>query len=348
MRKKTLTAKVSPVAADVTYKSSDPTTVRVVQSGEYKGMSEGTATISASNSQGEILATTKITVKYPDYSSISLTNSPTSVTVGKIFNVGAKTSTGSGNIYHRSSNISVATISADGTVKALKEGVARIYSYDDTGSVYNNFNLKVVPNSSVTLSKTSASISRGENVKLTAKVKPSGSVIWSSSNTSVATVRNGVVSGLRNGTATITAKTSAGATASCKVTVKDVYSNGRISLNQNSATVNRTRTLYLEGYASSGITWTSSDPSIATVSDGFVTTKEVGQVAITAKDSSGNKSVCVVNVLAATPLKFTYTNPNSATLNSTVTFVAITDKKRKAVKFNVTIGDKNICCQCYF
>lgn len=303
-------------------------------------MSEGTATISASNSQGKILATTKITVKYPDYSSISLTNSPTSVTVGKIFNVGAKTSTGSGNIYHRSSDTSVATISADGTVKALKEGVARIYSYDDTGSVYNNFNLKVVPNSSVTLSKTSASISRGENVKLTATVKPSGSVIWSSSNTSVATVRNGVVSGLRNGTATITAKTSAGATASCKVTVKDVYSNGRISLNQNSATVNRTRTLYLEGYASSGITWTSSDPSIATVYDGFVTTKEVGQVAITAKDSSGNKSVCVVNVLAATPLKFTYTNPNSATLNSTVTFVAITDKKRTAVKFNVTIGDK--------
>ena len=143
--KKTLTAKVSPVAADVTYKSSDPTTVRVVQSGEYKGMSEGTATISASNSQGEILATTKITVKYPDYSSISLTNSPTSVTVGKIFNVGAKTSTGSGNIYHRSSNISVATISADGTVKALKEGVARIYSYDDTGSVSVSYTHLTLP-----------------------------------------------------------------------------------------------------------------------------------------------------------------------------------------------------------
>lgn len=338
--KKTLTATVSPVAADVTYKSSDPTTVKVVQSGEYKGMSEGTATISASNSQGKILATTKVTVKYPDYSSISLTNSPSSISVGKSFNVGAKTSTGSGNIYHRSSDTSVATISADGTVKALKAGTARIYSYDDTGSVYNNFNLKVVPNSSVKLSKTSASISRGESVKLTATVEPSGSVTWSSSDTSVATVRNGVVSGLRKGTATITAKTSSGATASCKVTVKEVYSNGKISLNQTSATVNRTRTLYLEGYASSGITWTSSDPSIASVSDGFVTTKEVGQVAITAKDSNGNKAICVVNVLAATPLKFTYTNPNSATLNSTVTFIAITDKKRTAVKFNVTVGDK--------
>lgn len=338
--KKTLTAKVSPVAADITYKSSNTSTVKVDKSGEYKGVHEGTATISASNSQGKVLATAKVTVKYPDYSSITLTNAPSSVTVGKSFNVGAKTSTGSGKIYHRSSDTSVATISADGTVKALKAGTARIYSYDDTGSVYKNFNLNVVPNSSVTLSKTSATITRGENVKLTATVKPSGSVTWSSSNTSVATVRNGVVSGLRKGTATITAKTSAGATASCKITVNDVYSNGKISLNQTSATVNRTRTLYLEGYSSSGITWTSSDPSIATVSDGFVTTKEVGQVAITAKDSNGNKAVCVVNVLAATPLKFTYTNPNSATLNSTVTFIAITDKKRTAVKFNVTVGDK--------
>lgn len=338
--KKTLTATVSPVAADVTYKSSDPSTVKVVQSGEYKGLSEGVATISASNSEGKVLATTKITVKYPDYDSITLTNSPSSIAVGKSFNVGAKASIENGKVYHRSSDTSVATISADGTVKALKEGTARIYSYDDTGSVYNNFNLKVVSNSSITLSKTSASIIRGGNVKLSATVKPSGSVTWSSSNTSVASVRNGVVSGLKAGTATITAKISSGATATCKVTVKDVYSNGKISLNQTSATVNRTRTLYLEGYASSGITWTSSDTSIATVSDGFVTTKEVGKVAITAKDSSGNKAVCVVNVLAATPLKFTYTNPNSATLNSTVTFIAITDKKRTAVKFNVKVGDK--------
>lgn len=338
--KKNLTTTVSPVAADVTYKSSDPKTVKVVKSGEYEGIKEGVATISASNSKGKVLATAKVTVKYPDYSSITLANAPSNVTVGKSFNIGAKTSTGSGKIYHKSSNPSVATISADGTVKALKVGTTRIYSYDDTGSVYKNFNLNVVPNSKVTLSKSSASISKGGNVKLTAKVTPSGSVSWSSSNTSVASVRNGVVSGLKAGTATITAKTAAGATATCKVTVKDVYSNGKISLNQKSATVNRTRTLYLEGYASSGITWTSSDNSIATVSDGFVTTKEVGKVAITAKDSKGNKAVCIVDVIPATPLKFTYTNPNSATLNSNVTFIAITDKKRTKVKFDVKVGDK--------
>lgn len=337
---KTLSATVSPVAADITYKSSDTSKLKVDQKGIYKGVSEGVATIYAYNTSGKALATTKVTVKYPDYDSITLKNSPSTIAVGKTFNVGAKASVEGGKVYHKSSDNDVATISADGTVKTIKEGTARIYSYDDTGAVYKNFNLTVVPDSSVTLSKTSASISRGESTKLKATVSPSGSVTWSSSDSSVASVRNGVVSGLKPGTATITAKTSSGATAKCKITVKDVYSNGNISLNQTSATVNRTRTLYLEGYASSNITWTSSDTSIATVSDGFVTTKEVGKVAITAKDSNGNKAVCVVNVLAATPLKFTYTNPNSATLNSVVTFVAITDKKRTNVKFNVTVGDQ--------
>ena len=47
---------------------------------------------------------------------------------------------------------------------------------------------------------------------------------WTSSNTKVATVKNGVVTGKKRGTVTITAKAN-GKTATCKVTVKDpVYS----------------------------------------------------------------------------------------------------------------------------
>lgn len=337
---KTLTSTVTPSSADIKYTSSNSKIVKVAQSGVYTGVSEGKATISALNSNGKVLATTSITVKYPDYDKITLENSPSTLAVGKSVQIGAKASVSGGKVYHKSSNPAVATISADGVVKALKEGTTRIYSYDDTGAIYNNFNLTVVSASKVTLSKSSASITRGSSVQLTAKVTPSGSVTWSSSNTSVASVRNGVVSGLKAGTATITAKAASGTTATCKITVTEVYSNNKISLNQSSATVNRTRTLYLKGSASGKITWSSSDTSIATVSDGFVATKEVGKVAITAKDSSGNKAICVVDVIPATPLKFTYTNPNSATLNSTVTFVAITDKKRTKVKFNVVIDGK--------
>ena len=50
---------------------------------------------------------------------------------------------------------------------------------------------------------------------------------WSSSNTKVATVSEGVVTAVGNGTATITAKSrDGGKTATCKVTV----GNGTISL----------------------------------------------------------------------------------------------------------------------
>ena len=338
---KTLTSTVTPSAADLKLVSSNTNIVKVQQSGVYSGVSEGKATISAVNSKGDALATLNITVKYPDYDSITLENAPSTLVVGKSIQIGAKASISGGKVYHRSSDTSVATISADGVVKAIKTGTARIYSYDDTGAVYNNFNLTVVSDTKISLSQITGSISRGGSLKLTANVTPSNSAVtWSSSNESVASVRKGVVSGLKAGSAIITAKTSSGKSATCKVTVNDVYSNGKISLNQYSATVNRTRTLYLEGYASGNISWSSSDNSIATVSDGFVATKEVGKVAITAKDSSGNKAVCVVTVNPATPLKFAYTNPNSATLNSTVTFVAITDKKRTKVKFEVDIDGK--------
>ena len=68
---------------------------------------------------------------------------------------------------------------------------------------------------SLSLSQTTASIAAGATVTLTAKVDPStAAVTWSSSDTSVATVANGLVTGVAAGTATITA--SAGTkTASC-------------------------------------------------------------------------------------------------------------------------------------
>lgn len=77
---------------------------------------------------------------------------------------------------------------------------------------------------SITLSKTSASIKVGGTVALTASCTPVNanvSYAWKSSNTSVAKVSNGTVTGKKAGTATITVTdTVSGKTATCKVTVK--------------------------------------------------------------------------------------------------------------------------------
>ncbi|MBQ9641466.1 MAG: Ig-like domain-containing protein [Bacteroidaceae bacterium] len=73
---------------------------------------------------------------------------------------------------------------------------------------------------SITLSQTSVEMKPDEFVRLTATVDPTsaGTVTWSSSDESVATVVSGFVTAVAEGTAVITA-TVAGRTAACTVTV---------------------------------------------------------------------------------------------------------------------------------
>ena len=60
---------------------------------------------------------------------------------------------------------------------------------------------------------------------------------------------------------------------------------------------------------------------------------------ITAK-ASGKVRTCAVTVTQAAPVRFAYTSPNSATLNDKVSFIAITDTDRDAVKFEFTANGK--------
>jgi len=78
---------------------------------------------------------------------------------------------------------------------------------------------------SVSLSPTEVTLSRGTSQVLTASVSPANAsnkaLTWSSSDRSVAVVENGIVTPKGNGTATITVTTVDGnKTATCKVTVK--------------------------------------------------------------------------------------------------------------------------------
>ncbi len=79
------------------------------------------------------------------------------------------------------------------------------------------------PVTSITLDKTSASLKAGETVTLTATVNPSDAtdktVTWSTSDATVATVKDGVVTAIKVGSATITAQ-AGDKTATCAVTVK--------------------------------------------------------------------------------------------------------------------------------
>lgn len=80
---------------------------------------------------------------------------------------------------------------------------------------------------SVTISSATMELKEGESATLTATIVPdnasNANVNWSSSDESVVTVNNGIVKGVKFGTATITAMSaSGGKTATCSVTVKKI------------------------------------------------------------------------------------------------------------------------------
>ena len=142
-----------------------------------------------------------------------------------------------------SSNTKVATVSSSGKVTAVANGNTTITATAADGSGKKDIcavtvNIpkpadptptptpSVVKVSSVSLNQSSLSLTKkGQTAQLSASVSPSNatnkSINWSSSNSNVATVSNGVITAVGNGNATITATAAdgSGKKASCSVTV---------------------------------------------------------------------------------------------------------------------------------
>lgn len=142
-----------------------------------------------------------------------------------------------------SSNNAVATVS-NGKVTGINAGNATITAKSSNGKTAS-CSIKVeaadIPVTAIKVEPTSLSLKIGEQAKLRSYVKPANTtnpyVVWSSNNTSVATVTAGLVTGINKGSATITVKSlSSGLTATCKVTVTSSNSNSTNGSNQPPST----------------------------------------------------------------------------------------------------------------
>ena len=276
------------------------------------------------------------------------------------------TATGTAPITWRVTSGSLPTglsLNSDGTITgtptAQGESTFTVTATNDYGSDSKEFSLTIdeqgtIHVTNVSLSQTELSLTEGNTAQLTATVKPDNAtnknVTWTSSDETVATVTDGLVTALKEGTATITVTTADGGfTDTCQVTVTAaLVPVSGVTLNKDSLSLGvgdsetLTATVAPANATNQNVTWASSAPSVATVdAAGKVTAVGAGTATITVTTQDGNHTAtCTVTVRPDVPpanpnYKITVeatqggavtADPTAAKAGTTVTLTPVPDR----------------------
>lgn len=220
------------------------------------------------------------------------------------------------NVVWTSSNPRVATVSADGTVKALKAGTADITATaaDGSGKKAKSRVTVFASVTSVKLPQSTLNLVRKKSATVKAVVKTTdgskAKVTWKSSKPKVAAVNSkGKITAKAKGTAIITAQAENGKKAKLRVrVVTKAVAVKSVSIKSASKKmkVGQARQLKAKVTPSSAtgavVSWKSSKSSVVAVTaDGRITAKKAGKATITLK--AGRKSAKVVITVKGTSKK---------------------------------------------
>lgn len=309
---------------EIRYLSLNNNIASVSDNGVVTGIKEGTTIIEVSTTYKKI--TKKVNVTVLKNSDVTL-DYPTSIFLNKTnltINVGEKyilsATINPSNVKNKaiswiSSDKNIVTVNNDGGITGVKEGIATISAITGNMKIAKCF-VRVVNNttevdvnpSKIELNKTNTNMKVGDALTLIATITPvnakNKTITWTSSNTAVATVNtNGVVTSKKEGEVTITAETSNGKRATCKIVViNNSIPVTKIALNKTSINlvygknITLTKTI-TPSNATSIVTWESANTNIATVDqNGKITAKKVGTTKIIVKSDNGIKAECAVTI----------------------------------------------------
>lgn len=324
-----LTATLLPADAsntNVEWTSSNPDVAVVDSKGLVTSLMAGTTTITVTTEQGGHTATCDITVEDEVIDLNGITVSPSTVTLTptqthKLVVVFDPSDATNKNVTWESSNPDAATVNASGLVTAAAAGTAEITATSEEGGFTAVCTVTVgedeIPATGIEISASTLILTPSQTVQLDAYVTPDNAtdktVVWESDNTAVATVDlNGMITAVNLGEAVITASTADGGhSATCSVVVEEPQSgdvpieNITISVEDLTMKPDETKQLTVtfvpEDTTNQNMNWSSSNPTVAEVSDtGMITAHAVGSAIITGTAEAGGLTVtCNVTVSEA-------------------------------------------------
>ena len=200
------------------YSSTNESVATVSADGLITNIGIGECVISATSADGKVKTECKVKVLPSEVSAISLNQTELTIMQSETFNFAVTIEpsyAADKTITWTTSDANTATIDANGTLTALEIGECIITAHSSNAEVTAQCSVKVITATvkEVTLDKSSLNIIVGATDNLTAIILPTAAnqnVSWTSSNTSVATVENGVVTAIAAGSATITATSEEG------------------------------------------------------------------------------------------------------------------------------------------
>ena len=218
---------------NVTYKSSNEN-VATVSNGTVTGVSAGKATITIKTKNGHE-ETFEVTVIESNLTKITLSPTTLNFTVGDTASQKINATLEPADAMNRkivwtSTDTKVATVNDKGEVTAVGKGTCTIKATSEkNASVYGSCSVTVVEVEveSISLDKETLKVGIGKTsealvVTFTPSNATNKTITWKAEPTSVAAVSDGKVTGVKEGTATITATSANGKTATCSVTVAEV------------------------------------------------------------------------------------------------------------------------------
>ncbi len=233
----TLKAEITPATnMELIWISSDDAIAEVDEAGVVTAKSTGEATVTAALNcaAGHFEGSCKIsvieipTVTLDTMSAVIGTGDTMTITATVVPALG-----GGISLDWQSSDEAIVKV-ADGVITAVSAGNATVTaSVTLEGRTFGESCAVTVQNPVITLDKVTASLALGKTMTLEANVFPATgrTLVWESSDTSVATVADGTVTAVALGTATITAKLTAGDKVfegQCGLTVKQGYEIGQV------------------------------------------------------------------------------------------------------------------------